>query len=142
MQPRKLILKKFRRCRFGGTAVEFALLAPVLIMMLMGSVAYGGYFWTAHAVQQIANDAARSAVAGMNAAERADLVRTTLDREISDYAYLESPKAAVLVREAADRCSITVNYDASTSVFFALKGLVPMPPPLIARQATVLLGGY
>ena len=45
----------------GTSAIEFALLAPLFILFLLGMVAYGIYFGASHSVQQIAADAARTA---------------------------------------------------------------------------------
>ena len=32
----------------GNAAIEFALVAPVFLLFVMGIVSYGGYFWLAH----------------------------------------------------------------------------------------------
>jgi Flp pilus assembly protein TadG len=55
----------FLRCRKGGAAIEFAIVAPLFILTLLTLVAYAIYLNTAHAVQQIAADSARIAVAAM-----------------------------------------------------------------------------
>ncbi|RVD33089.1 pilus assembly protein, partial [Mesorhizobium sp. M4A.F.Ca.ET.020.02.1.1] len=57
---------RFRADAVGTTAVEFAMLAPLFILLLLGMVAYGIYFGASHSVQQIAADAARTAIAGLN----------------------------------------------------------------------------
>lgn len=129
-------------CRSGAAAVEFAFVGPIFILMLCGIMAYGGYFWSAHAVQQVANDAARAAVAGLAGAERESLARATVAAEIADYGYLDAPNASVVVTDLADRMTVTVTYDATNSFFFALRHIVPMPSPRISRQASVRHGGY
>ncbi|MCC7266268.1 MAG: pilus assembly protein, partial [Caulobacteraceae bacterium] len=96
----------------------------------------------AHAVQQVANDAARAALAGLDGDERDSLARATVATEIADYAYLDPAKASVTTDNLADRMTVTVTYDATDSVFFTLRHLVPMPAPRIARRASVLHGGY
>ncbi|TIM19494.1 MAG: pilus assembly protein, partial [Mesorhizobium sp.] len=53
-------LHQFRE-QSGTSAIEFALLAPIFILLLLGMVAYGIYFGASHSVQQIAADAARTA---------------------------------------------------------------------------------
>jgi Flp pilus assembly protein TadG len=50
---------RFRADTAGTSAVEFAMLAPLFILLLLGMVAYGIYFGASHWVQQIAADAAR-----------------------------------------------------------------------------------
>jgi hypothetical protein len=79
----------------GATAVEFAIVAPVLLMLLFGILVYGGYFLMSHSVQQLANDAARAAVGGMTDAERQQLAAGTLASELPTYGYL-SPASTQL----------------------------------------------
>jgi len=134
--------RKIANCRSGAAAVEFAFVGPVFILMLFGIMAYGGYFWSAHAVQQVANDAARAAVAGLDGAERESLAQAAVAAEIADYAYLDPAKASVTVNDLADRMTVAVSYDATESVFFTLRHIVPMPPPRIERQASVRHGGF
>src|SRR5690606_41507901 len=57
----------------ASSAVEFALIAPVFLLLVFGALAYGIYFVAAHAVQQLAADAARAAVAGLTGTERTAL---------------------------------------------------------------------
>jgi Flp pilus assembly protein TadG len=61
----------------GASAVEFAIIAPVFILMIVGMLAYGIYFGAANSVQQIAADAARTSIAGLNA-DRAQHARYVL----------------------------------------------------------------
>ena len=42
----------------------------------------------------------------------------------------------------ATNLKVSVNYDASNSPFWAMKGLVPLPSSSITRQASIRLGGY
>ena len=134
--------RKIADCRRGAAAVEFAFVGPIFVLMLCGILAYGGYFWAAHAVQQVANDAARAALAGLDGAERESLAQGVVSAEIADYAYLDPAKVSVTVENLADRMTVAVSYDAADSVFFSLRHLVPMPPPLIERRASVRHGGY
>ena len=129
-------------CRSGAAAVEFAFVGPLFVLMLCGIMAYGGYFWSAHAVQQVANDAARAAVAGLDGEERTSLAQATVEAEIPDYAFLDPTKVSVAVSNLSDRMTVSVTYDATGSFFFALRQIVPMPSPQISRQASVRHGGY
>ena len=132
----------FRRDQSGAVALEFAFLAPILIFILMGIVGYGGYFWMSHSVQQMANDAARAAIPGLNAAERASLARATVARSAGDYAQLTASKVSTQVIDANGRLTVRVSYDAAQSFAFVARGLAPMPSDQISRQASVQLGGY
>lgn len=126
----------------GAVAIEFAMLGPILIVMLLGIVCYGGYFWIAHSVQQLANDGARAAVAGLDDAERNSLAQASVSAGAGGYAYLKPSAAAVTVARQNQDISINVVYDASSSPFWGMAGLVPMPPSKIERRAVVRLGGY
>lgn len=126
----------------GAAAVEFALIGPIFLVLMLGAMAWGNYFWLSHSVQQVANDAARAAVAGIDPAERKTLATTSLAEQIGDYAHLEAAAASVQIEDAANRVTVTISYDASSSPFWAFAELVPMPSTLIQRQATVRLGGY
>ena len=132
-----------RRClksARGASMVEFALVAPLLLLILFGVIAYGGYFWRAHALQQVANDAARAALAGLTANERAALARSSVASEITELSGLSVKQAEVSVSEVDETILVRLDYDATSDPFFKL-GLVPLPSPVIKRQAVVRLGG-
>lgn len=52
-------MERLTRCRKGATAVEFALLAPVLIALLMACVEFGLIFYTYTTAEFVTNDVAR-----------------------------------------------------------------------------------
>ena len=45
----------------GSVLVEAAFALPLMIILLLGILLYGGWLMTAHSLQQAANDAARAA---------------------------------------------------------------------------------
>jgi Flp pilus assembly protein TadG len=126
----------------GSAAIEFAVLGPLLTVMLLGIIAYGGCFWISHSVQQLANDAARAAVGGLSTAERQSLAQATLASEAPTYPNLTANLATLSESETGQIITVSIAYDASASVFWAMKNLIPMPPSTIVRQATIQLGGY
>lgn len=75
--------------RAGTSALEFAIIAPLFFLILFTLIAYGIYLSVTHAVQQVAADAARTAVAGLNPAERILLVNHYLNASHFDYAFLD-----------------------------------------------------
>ncbi|WP_165185043.1 TadE/TadG family type IV pilus assembly protein [Caulobacter soli] len=133
--------QRFAKDQSGATAVEFAFLAPVLIFIMMGITGYGGYFWMSHSVQQLANDAARAAIPGTTAAERASLAKGVVAASASD-AQLIPAKVSTVVAERDGRLTVAVTYDAAQSFAYAVRGITPMPPEQIRRKAAVQLGGY
>lgn len=137
-----LTISRFIRREDGAAALEFAIVGPVLVVVLMGICGYGGYFWLSHAVQQTANDAARAAMGGLDAAERTLLANAVLAQEIDDYAWLKLANASTTVTGDTNTLTVRVTYNAADTPFWSMKGLVPMPSSTIARSATVRLGGY
>ena len=55
----------------GSSAVEFAIVAPVLIALFAGIVVFGLYLGAMSSLRQLAAEAARASVAGVTDAERA-----------------------------------------------------------------------
>lgn len=135
-------LWRFALRRDGAVAIEFAFVGPILTLMLLGMIAYGGVFWTSHSVQQLANDAARASVAGLTEAERAQLAQAVVRDEVGHYGHLVPGATSVTVDTQATASTVRVSYDASNSVFWAMAGVVPMPSSTVVRSATVRLGGY
>lgn len=50
----------FSRNTKAAAAVEFAFIAPILLLLLFGIVGYGYVFGVYHGIQQIASEAARA----------------------------------------------------------------------------------
>lgn len=55
----RLILQVLLRDRWGASAVEFALVAPVFLLMLLGMIEFARMFWTTHALHETAIATAR-----------------------------------------------------------------------------------
>ncbi|QKS01813.1 pilus assembly protein [Sphingomonas sp. CL5.1] len=124
----------------GAAIVEFALLAPVLLMILLGISGYGQYFLLAHSTQQLANDSARATIAGMSAAERLSLANAAMTRELLRLPEIRPGTATLSVEEAPPMITVRVRVDASRIGMFHI-GLLPMPDPLIERSAVIQQGG-
>lgn len=139
-------MKRFRDlqwCRDGAAAVEFAILAPVFILVLMTLIAYGIYLSVAHSVQQIAADAARTAVAGITESEREQLVDTFVTNSTLNDTFLKRDKLKVTV--AADptnsnQFTVSVEYDAEDLPIWNLYSFA-LPDKTIKRFATIRMGG-
>ena len=86
--------------RSGTSAIEFAILAPLFLLLLLGLVAYGIYFGASHSVQQISADTARAAVAGVNAADREALANGFVARNAGQYLFIDPRKLTVEVGDS------------------------------------------
>ena len=60
------VLARFRRRR-GISAIEFALVSPILLGALFGTAAFGQAFWLRNALQMAVDDAGRYAMASSSA---------------------------------------------------------------------------
>jgi Flp pilus assembly protein TadG len=143
-QARTHIRLSLLRDRKGTSAVEFALLAPIFIMLFLGMAAYGIYFGASHSVQQLAADAARTAIAGLNATERSTLATNFIRLNASGYPFVDPKKVTVNTRDSAADGSqfvVAVQYDASTLPIWKLFKGLPLPGMTISRQSTIRVGG-
>lgn len=136
---------RFLRCARAASAVEFALVLPLFIALVLGIVVFGSYLATVHGVQQLAAEAARSSVAGLNDGERQSLATQYVAANASAYPLIAASHVVVSAGTSgtAERVFVvTVDYDASDMFIFALPRFVPSPPSRIVRQAAIPFGGY
>lgn len=123
-------------------AVEFALIGPLFVILLIGLVVHGGWFWMAQGVQHLAAEGARAAVAGLDVAERDRLARAAVTETATAATILTPARLSVAVTDTEREIRVTVSYDAAGEPIMALAGLVPSPPTTIERAAAVRVGGY
>jgi Flp pilus assembly protein TadG len=137
------LLRRFYRTNNGAAAVEFAIVAPIFLLIVLSMVAYGIYLSAAHAVQQLTADAARTAVAGLTTQERNTLVNDFINKSTIDHPLLERSKLQVQVTTDpanANQFTVTATYDASNLPIWNLYTF-PLPDHVIRRFATIRMGG-
>jgi Flp pilus assembly protein TadG len=135
---------RFRADTAGTSAVEFAMLAPLFIPLLLGMVAYGIYFGASHSVQQIAADAARTAIAGLNQTERQALVTNFINHDVAGYPFVDPQKLTVDAKDSTvdgSQFVVSVSYNARDLPIWNLLDGLPMPSMTIHRQSTIRVGG-
>lgn len=131
------------RERKGTAAVEFALVAPVFILLLLSIAGYAFYLSAAYSVQQIAADAARTALAGLNASERRALAGDFIESSTLEYHLLDPAKLTFSLvddQQNTEQFTVTVEYDASHLPIWALYSFA-MPSSKITRFSTIRIGG-
>ena len=136
-------LTRLSKDRAGTSALEFAIVAPLFFLALFTLIAYGIYLSVTHSVQQIAADAARTAVAGLNPTERVTLVNRYLDASRFNYSFLNRAKMQVVVADDPgnpDQFTVTISYDSSDLPIWKLFTFA-LPHEKIQRYATVRVGG-
>ncbi|CAN5340551.1 hypothetical protein BH10PSE11_BH10PSE11_26620 [soil metagenome] len=136
---------KFLAARDGAIAVEFAMIAPVFLMIVFGIIMYGSYLSVVHGVQQLAAEAARSSVAGLNENERSTLASGYITGNVNSYPLIDPAHLTVNAATSVSDANVfvvTVNYDASGMFIYSLPTFVPAPSSTIVRSAAIPRGGY
>ena len=140
-----VLLDDFSRCARGASAIEFAIIAPVFVALVLGIIGYGLYLGTAHSLAQLTADAARASVAGLTDAERSLIVSQHVQTNASHYPLLDTRKLITtsgVVTDAPDQFSVVLTYDSSQLPIWHFDKLVPLPPKVLRRTATIQRGGY
>lgn len=131
------------RDKKGTAAVEFAMVAPLFIMILLTTIAYGIYLSTAHSIQQMAADAARTAVAGLSGEERLSLATDFVNGVTLDGSFIKRGSLGVEVKADpanADRFTVALTYDARNLPIWQLYSFI-LPDTTIRRLSTIRIGG-
>jgi Flp pilus assembly protein TadG len=142
--PKGSTFRRFARCSTATSAVEFAILSPLFLLFIFGMIAYGIYFGASHSIQQIAADAARTAIAGLSEEERVSLATDYIDRNASAYPFVDAGKLTLDISDSsADPSQFTVSlrYDARDLPIWNLLRDLPLPGMTIAQASTIRIGG-
>ncbi len=136
---------KFLAAQDGAIAVEFAIIAPVFLMIVFGIIMYGSYLSVVHGVQQLAAEAARSSVAGLSEGERSALANSYVTGNVTTYPLIDPARLTVNAATSVSDANVfvvSVNYDASGMFIYSLPTFVPAPSSTIVRSAAIPRGGY
>ncbi|WP_432284538.1 TadE/TadG family type IV pilus assembly protein [Aminobacter sp. BA135] len=134
----------FLQSKSGTSAIEFAIVAPIFILLVFGMIAYGIYFGALHSVQQMAADAARTAIGGLNEAERKTLAQRYIDLNGDGYVLIDKTKLTVDAKDSAndsEQFVVSLSYDARQLPIWNLLTMLPMPEQTIKRSSTIRVGG-
>lgn len=110
-------LSRFPRNQRVTRAVEFAFVAPILLL-LFGIMDY--VFGIDHSIQQIAAEAARSSVSGLSDAERSRIARDFIAAHARSYTFIDPTKPRVRTGQTGPQMrsfEVAVAYDMSGSVY-------------------------
>lgn len=128
----------------GAAAVELAVVFPVFLTMCLGILAYGIYFGVSHSIQQLAADAARYSIAGLNNDERESLAKEYVLRNADQYPLIVAQRVGIVSAPSPENASdmvVRVTYDASDLPIWRFARFVRLPRPLVARVAVIHRGG-
>lgn len=80
---RTKVLRIRRKDERGGSAVEFALILPIFLLLILGLIQYGLIFLLHNQLTEAASDAARSAVVTTSQSGAQDIASAALDKDIN-----------------------------------------------------------
>jgi Flp pilus assembly protein TadG len=137
--------RRLRRSEGGLAAVEFALIAPILLMLIFGIILYSLYFSAYMSIRVAAAEGARAAVMGLSTAERTTLATARVNQVVAAYRPLlgtAGTPTIVAASAGAGLFRVSVTYDISGSPIMGYATLLPMPTPILQSQITVSDGSY
>lgn len=129
------------RSRSGVAALEFAFIAPFLILLLLGIIAFGFQFAANIAATQAASEGARAAAAGLTSTERQTLGRNAALAVLTSYGGLAAPPRGTVPTPTvnATNVTVTVNIDLTGLGISALPligKVLPLPTTATATVTT------
>lgn len=81
-------LRTFAHDESGATAVEFALILPLLLSIVFGIICFGQFFAIANSLQQLSAEAARASVAEITMVDREATARDFIDNAGERFSFL------------------------------------------------------
>lgn len=123
------MLQRLLKDNRATSAVEFALIAPLLLLLIASILAYGSIFATSLSLQQIAAETARATIGGLSDAERKTLAQTKLNAIAADYPMLDVSKVTFAFDAGAGSqiSKVTLRYDMVNHPAYTLENLLPLP---------------
>ncbi|WP_425070610.1 TadE/TadG family type IV pilus assembly protein [Sagittula sp. S175] len=131
-------LKRFLMREEGAVAIEFVLIAPLLLTLLFGTIVVGYYMGLSHSVHQLAASAARASVPGLDAEERRDLAEAYLSNAGQHYPLLvPSAVTPTVTMEDAPGMTVQVVYALDGGILDIANGFLKLGIEDIRGQAYV-----
>lgn len=143
----------FWRGEDGVVAVEFALLSPLFLALILGTMVMSLYFATTIAISHAATEGARASVRGVSTATRGALAQARVATILTAYQPIITPANAVVtpaVGPTATTFQVTVAYpltDGTVAWFFQVLAFATgtatlSGPTTISRTVVIGNGGY
>lgn len=132
--------RRFLRDPSGAVAIEFMLIAPILLALLLGIITLGFYMGVSHSVHQLAAGAARASVAGLDETERRNIATAYLAEGATRYPLLKAEALSTALDYAAGApgsITVTVIYAAEGTLLDVANGFLGLGIETIKGRAYV-----
>jgi len=125
-------------------AVEFALTATLLILLVLAALVYGIQFSARIVATQAASEGARAAAAGLTVAERQSLAEDAARRVLDSYGGIAATRTvrATPVGNPVTRMEVFVAVDLTAFGFQRLGGILPIGTERPSATVSVQVGGF
>lgn len=127
-------------------AIEFAFVAPVLLALILGILAFGFQFVANIAATQAASEGARAAAAGLTTAERQTLGRNAALAVLTSYGGLAAPPRGTVPTPTVNATSVTVTVNINLADYgiraLPLVGSVLPMPTTASATVTTRIGSF
>ena len=115
-RSRGLRLRVGRPSDRGAAVVEFALIVPILLLLVFGLIQYGMYFWAMQGGSDIARSAARMSAAGDPASCAS--FRDRVEEQIDDLTGTSSTATVVRTYDKASGPTVNIGDTVTVEVSF------------------------
>ena len=126
---------RFGRCRKGAAAVEFALVAPTLFIVLMGLFEFGLFAWNRHSLEHATEETARAV-----------MMKTSVsDTQVAAEIKARAPSipadeiSASVTQETVGTTTFVTMSVAYTYNYFLLGAVIGLEPIVIVSKSRVPL---
>lgn len=119
-------IARFARDDRGAVAVEFVLIAPLLISLVFGIISFGYFFGVAHGVQQLAAEAARASVQEFTDSARTARAIAVYQAAVGNYPLLRPEAISHAISATGGRSgaiTVELTYDLDGSILDLANGL-------------------
>jgi Flp pilus assembly protein TadG len=125
----------------GASAVEFAFVAPIAILILVGTIAYGLIFSTHLSLQHLIAETGRATIPGLAPSERRQLARQHFEAMLDTYPLLNRDFAELEVEADGAFTEVRIRYAVDTHAAYVFEGLLPLPDSPYTYRQVIRNGG-
>lgn len=135
--------RRFGAARGGAAALEMALVAPILLLLLCGTAGLGLFITYVHEVQELASSASRAAVAGLTAADRDSIAQSYVAAAVANSALLPAGDVVCTTATSGNPATsyvVTITFSLQHTPVPVLAAFLGLNLVTVTRSSTIILG--